>query len=136
MILQILNPWYPAGFDNTIAVTALGSNSTFNCWANVGEHVMIGAPGEFILCAYTYPDTLYALGTGTSYATPLVAGAMALIKSVIPDADNETIISKVINTASYYPDMDRSCGGQSIEGLVGSGQLNIHRAVLACTYLN
>jgi len=128
------NPWYPAGYESAIGVTALGANNTFNCWANVGEHIDIGAPGEYIICAYTYDDTLYALGTGTSYATPLTAGAVALVKSVIPSADNETIISKIINTADHYPDMERSCVGQSIEGLVGSGQLNIYRAVLACTY--
>ena len=128
------NPRYPAGYDNVVSVTAMGADDSFNCWSNVHETVDISAPGEFIICAYTYDDTLYALGTGTSYATPLTAGAIALVKSVIPDADNETIISKVINTAVPYPDMDRSCGGQSIEGLVGSGQLNIHRAILACTY--
>ncbi|MBI88518.1 MAG: hypothetical protein CMG60_00400 [Candidatus Marinimicrobia bacterium] len=128
------NPWWPAAFESVIGVTALGANNTFNCWANVGEHIDIGAPGEYIICAYTYPDTLYALGTGTSYATPLTAGAIALVKSVIPSTDNETIISKVINTADFYPDMERNCVGQSIEGLVGSGQLNIHRAVLACKY--
>ena len=128
------NPRYPAGYDNVVSVTAMGADDSFNCWSNVHETVDISAPGEFIICAYTYSDTLYALGTGTSYATPLTAGAIALVKSVIPHADNETIISKVINTAEPYADMDRSCGGQSIEGLVGSGQLNIHRAVLACTY--
>ena len=128
------NPKYPAGYDNVVSVTAMGDDDSFNCWSNVHETVDISAPGEFIICAYTYDDTLYALGTGTSYATPLTAGAIALVKSVIPDADNETIISKVINTAEPYPDMDRSCGGQSIEGLVGSGQLNIHRAVLACKF--
>jgi len=128
------DPWWPAAFESVIAVTALGADNSFNCWANVGEHIDIGAPGEYIICAYTYNDTLYSLGSGTSYSTPLTAGAIALVKSVIPDADNETIISKVINTASYYPDMERNCVGQSIEGLVGSGQLNIHRAILACTY--
>ena len=93
------NPRYPAGYDNVVSVTAMGDDDSFNCWSNVHETVDISAPGEFIICAYTYDDTLYALGTGTSYATPLTAGAIALVKSVIPDADNETIISKVINTA-------------------------------------
>ena len=128
------DPWYPAGFETTVAVTALGANNTFNCWANVGEHVDIGAPGEYILCTNPRSSIPYILGTGTSYATPLTSGAFALVKSVIPNADIETIISKVVHTADHYPDMERSCGGQSIEGLVGSGQLNIHRAILACSY--
>ena len=128
------NPRYPAAYDNVVSVTAMGDNDSFNCWSNVHETVDISAPGEFIICTYTYRDTLYALGTGTSYATPLTAGAIALVKSVIPEADNETILSKVFDTAEFYPDMLKNCGGQSIEGLVGSGQLNIHRAILACTY--
>ena len=128
------NPRYPAGYENVLSVTALGAGDSFNCWSNVHETVDISAPGEFIICAYTYRDTLYALGTGTSYATPLTAGAIALVKSLIPNADNETVISKILNTAGHYPDMIRTCGGQSIEGLVGSGQLNIHRAVLATRY--
>ena len=127
-------PWYPAGFETTVAVTALGANNSFNCWANVGNHIDIGAPGEYILCTFPRENEPYSLGTGTSYATPMISGAIALVKSVIPNATNETIISKVINTADSYPDMLRSCGGQSIEGLVGSGQLNIHKAILACSY--
>ena len=128
------NPRYPAAYDNTVSVTALGENSTFNCWANVHETVDIGAPGEFIICAMPRDDELYALGTGTSYATPLTAGAIALVKSVIPDADNEVILSKIIHTAEYYPDMDRTCVGQELDGLLGSGQLNVYRAILACYY--
>ena len=128
------NPRYPAAYENVISVTALGDNNSFNCWANVHETVDIGAPGEFIICAMPSQDEPYALGTGTSYATPLTAGAVALVKSMIPDADNETIIAKVIQTAEYYPDMDGSCSGQELDGLLGSGQLNIYRAILACSY--
>jgi serine protease len=127
-------PRYPAAFDNVISVTAMGSNNSFNCWANVHETVDISAPGENIICTMPFDNDnpeRYAIGTGTSYATPLTAGAIALVKSVIPDASNEIIISKIIETTDDYPDMNGSCSGQSIEGLVGSGQLNIYRAILA-----
>ena len=127
------SPRYPAAYDNVVSVTALGENSSFNCWANVHETVDIGAPGEYIICAMPTIE-LYALGTGTSYATPLTAGAIALIKSVIPNASNETIISKIINTADYYPDMERSCSGVELDGLLGSGQLNIYKAMTATVY--
>ena len=127
-------PRYPAAFDNVISVTAMGPNNSFNCWANVHETVDISAPGENIICTMPFDNDnpeRYAIGNGTSYATPLTAGAIALVKSVIPDASNETIISKIIETTDDYPDMNGSCSGQSIEGLVGSGQLNIYRAILA-----
>ena len=127
-------PRYPAAYDNVISVTAMGPNNSFNCWANVHETVDIGAPGENILCTMPYDGTnseMYAIGNGTSYATPLTAGAVALVKSVIPNASKETIISKIIQTADYYPDMEGSCSGNDLEGLLGSGQLNVHRAILA-----
>ena len=128
------DPRYPAAYDNVISVTAMGPNDSFNCWANVHETVDLSAPGEAIICSMPYDivnPEMYAIGNGTSYATPLTAGAIALVKSVIPDATNETIISKIIQTTDDYPDMIRSCSDQSIEGLVGSGQLNIYRAILA-----
>ena len=128
------DPRYPAAFDNVISVTATGPNNSFNCWANVHETVDISAPGEAIICTMPFDNVnpeQYAIGNGTSYATPLTAGAVALLKSVIPEASNETIISKIIETTDYFPDMETSCVGQSIEGLVGSGQLNIYRAILA-----
>ena len=52
------NPRYPAGYDNVVSVTAMGDDDSFNCWSNVHETVDISAPGEFIICAYTYDDTL------------------------------------------------------------------------------
>ena len=128
------DPRYPAAYDNVISVTAMGPNNSFNCWANVHETVDLSAPGEAIICSMPYDivnPEMYAIGNGTSYATPLTAGAIALVKSVIPEATNETIISKIIETTGDYPDMIRSCSDQSIEGLVGSGQLNIYRAILA-----
>ena len=129
-------PRYPAAYENVISVTALGPNDSFNCWANVHETVDIGSPGESIICTMPFDGSnpeLYAIGNGTSYATPLTAGAIALVKSIIPNESNETIISKVIETADFYSDMEGSCSGNSLNGLLGSGQLNVYRSILAST---
>ena len=128
------DPRYPAAFDNVISVTAMSPNDNFNCWANAHETVDLSAPGEAIICAMPFdivnPEQ-YAIGNGTSYATPMTAGAVALVKSVIPNASNETIISKIVGTTDYFSDMTKVCNGQSVEGMLGSGQLNIYRAILA-----
>ena len=39
------------------------------------------------------------------------------------------LISNVLNSASYFSDMDGSCSGQDLEGLLGSGQVNVFGAI-------
>ena len=71
----------------------------------------LSAPGEAIICTMPFdmvnPEQ-YAIGNGTSYATPLTAGAVALIKSLIPEASKETIISKIIETTEIIEPMPPS----------------------------
>ena len=125
--------YYPASYDNVVSVTSTSQSSAFSCWANRHETVDIAAPGDDILCTNTTVNDdgeLYELVDGTSFSAPTVSGALALIKSIFPDADNDMLISKIIVSASYFPDMDGDCEGEDLNGLLGSGQLNIYQAIL------
>ena len=62
------------------SVSAAEKKSDF---ANYGPWVDIAAPGEEILS--TYPVSRYAYWSGTSMATPFVAGEAALIYAVEGD---------------------------------------------------
>lgn len=85
----------------TITVAALGSNGVFSSYSSFGANVFVCAPSSGISnFGITTTDRLGTLGYnwsvnndytntfgGTSSASPLVAGCMALLKQVAPAAD-------------------------------------------------
>lgn len=72
-------PQYPAFMDEVIAVGGIDKNFKRAEFSNHGKQLDVVAPSIDILS--TYKDNNYARMTGTSTASPLVAGAIALIIS-------------------------------------------------------
>ena len=98
-------PSFPAAYPFVIGVQDLGTPAAYDNWDQDGptatEYINLfnyetNAPGTQIIS--TVPNGGYGIITGTSMATPLVAGGIALYKQQDTEASNELILGNLINT--------------------------------------
>ncbi len=92
-------PEYPAsyGLPNVVSVAASGDTDRLASFSNFGAtSVDLAAPGVGILS--TLPGNRYGRYSGTSMATPHVAGVAALIKSQEPGLDDAQVKAKLLRS--------------------------------------
>jgi thermitase len=114
-------PFYPAYYENTIAVAATDVNDNLTSWSDYGQWVDVAAPGVSIYS--TLKDSGYGYKSGTSMASPHTAGLAALLYTVVTDSNgngrlNDEVRSRIETTA------DRLASSGA-----GSGRINAYKAV-------
>jgi len=91
------NVGYPAKYDSVIAVAASTINDTRASFSSTGPAVELIAPGSGILS--TVPGDGYDTYSGTSMASPHVAGVAALVLAADPGLSNAQIRAILQETA-------------------------------------
>ncbi|MES2961885.1 MAG: S8 family serine peptidase [Pseudomonadota bacterium] len=125
-------PDYPAYYASdsslagyVLAVGSVDSSSTISSFSQQCGDTMnycLVAPGENIYAAY--PTDTYATGSGTSMATPHVAGAAAVIRGAWPFLTAAETAQILLQTAT-------DLGSSGVDVIYGHGLLNLYAATQA-----
>jgi subtilisin family serine protease len=90
----------PARAANAITVGSTTTTDARSSFSNFGTCLDLFAPGSGILSSWFSSDTATATLSGTSMASPHVAGAAALYKQANPSASAATIRNALVNNAT------------------------------------
>ncbi|MCD8316494.1 MAG: S8 family serine peptidase, partial [Eggerthellaceae bacterium] len=81
--------YWPCDYENCVSVIALDEDLARADYSNYGVDKDISAPGSYILS--TYLDGEYAYASGTSMASPVVAGVAAMVYAQNPGAGAQEV---------------------------------------------
>jgi subtilisin family serine protease len=120
-----VTPHFPSSYNapNVLAVAATDNRDNKSSFSSFGAtSVDLGAPGTAILS--TVRNGGFATFSGTSMATPHVAGAAALVLSNCSSLTTAQLKANLMNNV----DPNTSLAGRTVTG----GRLNVNRAIRAC----
>lgn len=128
---------FPASYDKVIAVGATDVNSARASFSSYGPRLDVVAPGSGTIVSPTWVNgngtTAYATSLyGTSYASPIVASSVALIKSLRPNSTVDDIRALIMADTTKLSGMSGSFYSTSY----GHGLLNIGQAITVASELN
>ena len=114
-------PSYPAYYSNCIAVAAADANDALASWSNYGNWVDVAAPGLGIYS--TLKNNGYGYMSGTSMASPYVAGLAALVFTTVSDPNGNRKLNYEVRSQ-----IEATCDDINVSG-IGHGRINAARAV-------
>lgn len=115
-------PTYPGSYDlpNIVAVAATDNRDGLAYFSNYGaKHVHVAAPGVNVYS--TYMGSTYKSLSGTSMATPHVAGISALLLSEHPEWTVDVIKDRLIKTSTPVQSLHKK--------VMARGRVNVYNAL-------
>lgn len=124
-------PYYPAAFDNVIAIGAINNQNKRAvpfCWgggSSYGSHIDFCAPGEMILGVNAFNTNQTSYWCGTSQATPMVSGLISLMLGLNPNLNFNQVYDLIKQNAvdRIGPPAEDSVG---FDSYFGWGRINAH----------
>ncbi|MEB3185990.1 MAG: S8 family serine peptidase [bacterium] len=117
---------YPAANEGVMAVGSTDEGDRLSAFSNTGDWISIVAPGDRILSTLPWNGGLrgrrYGVLSGTSMATPCVAGIAALVRDRHPDWDADRVRAHLERTAL-------DLGEPGFDAQFGAGRLDAGRAL-------
>ena len=115
---------YPAAYPEVIGVGATDQNDQKASFSNFGNTVDVMAPGVGIYSTLPEANNTYGNLSGTSMATPMVAGLAGLVLSQSPGL-NPTQVKQRIQQGCD----DISAQNPGFSGQIGSGRINAFKTL-------
>ena len=110
---------YPASFDHVLSVGSIDSSNHLSLLTTSNDKIDLVAPGTDVLS--TVSGGGYGNGSGTSLASPHVAGVAALVWSTKPSLTNQEVMDILVNSAT-------DLGDPGYDVLYGHGLVNAEEA--------
>lgn len=115
---------WPAVYEEVIAVGAIDQSFGRAGFSNFGRELDVAAPGVDILS--TYLNGGYARLSGTSMATPMVAGVIALLVSFTRKVGLQATPDAIMNMISQR---SVDLGNTGLDEMFGNGLINIYKLI-------
>ena len=117
--------FYPAAYDNVLAVAAVAQNNKAWPLSNYGDYIDVAAPGQRIYSTARRADRqkdAYGFMSGTSMAAPIVSGLAGLLLSQEPTRTAHGIAQRIMATSD-------DLGHAGWDTTFGYGCINAYAAV-------
>lgn len=125
MALEAVNTWMNGQMIIAGAANTSGTIADFGNRAGTGANFFLMAPGMDLYGPTVNPNngaSTHGIGSGTSFAAPIISAAAALLKEKFPALTAAEIVEIMLDTAT-------DVGAPGVDAITGHGLLNLDAAL-------
>jgi serine protease len=116
--------FYPAAYDRVMSVASTSSTDGKSSFSNFNYTVDVSSPGSSINS--TWSGNSYTNSSGTSMASPVAAGALAIVRAYNPTYTATQAIRRLMETSDNHYSV---AGNGVYADKLGYGRVNLYKAL-------